>query len=99
MSERNIEFISDGLRIRGITSVPDGIRADERRAAMIVLHGFGSTMNAGNVKQPCELLGRLGYATLRFDMRGCGDSEGEKGRVICLGQVADTWNAVTFLCS
>jgi pimeloyl-ACP methyl ester carboxylesterase len=56
-------------------------------------------MNAGNVRQPCELLGKLGYVTLRFDMRGCGDSEGEKGRVICLEQVEDTRNAVTFLSS
>jgi pimeloyl-ACP methyl ester carboxylesterase len=35
--------------------------------------------------------------TLRFDMRGCGQSEGEKGRVICLEQVEDTRNALTFL--
>jgi len=28
----------------------------------------------------------LGYVTLRFDMRGCGESEGERGRVICLEQ-------------
>ena len=30
-------------------------------------------------------------------MRGCGDSEGERGRVICLEQVEDTRNALTFL--
>ncbi len=30
-------------------------------------------------------------------MRGCGDSEGEFGRVICLEQVEDTRNALTFL--
>jgi pimeloyl-ACP methyl ester carboxylesterase len=34
---------------------------------------------------------------LRFDMRGCGDSEGEFGRVICLEQVEDTRSALTFL--
>jgi dipeptidyl aminopeptidase/acylaminoacyl peptidase len=49
------------------------------------------------VKQPCALLGALGYVTLRFDMRGCGDSEGEKGRIICLDQVADTRSAIGFL--
>src|SRR5258708_37001773 len=30
-------------------------------------------------------------------MRGCGDSEGEFGRVICLEQVEDTRNALSFL--
>ena len=34
---------------------------------------------------------------LRFDMRGCGASEGERGRVICLEQVEDTRNALTWL--
>ena len=39
----------------------------------------------------------LGYATLRFDMRGCGDSQGARGRVICLEQVEDTKSALSFL--
>jgi hypothetical protein len=43
------------------------------------------------------VLGELGYVTLRFDMRGCGKSEGEFGRVICLEQVEDLRNALTFL--
>jgi pimeloyl-ACP methyl ester carboxylesterase len=34
---------------------------------------------------------------LRFDRRGSGDSAGEKGRIICLDQVSDTRNALTFL--
>src|SRR3989442_2803190 len=46
---------------------------------------------------PTNALTEYGYVTLRFDMRGCGDSEGEHGRVICLDQVEDTRNALTFL--
>jgi pimeloyl-ACP methyl ester carboxylesterase len=46
---------------------------------------------------PCNVLNDFGYVTLRFDMRGCGDSEGERGRVICLEQVEDTRNALTYL--
>ena len=34
---------------------------------------------------------------LGFDMRGCGDSEGEKGRIICLDQVEDTKSALTYM--
>src|SRR5262249_51185722 len=47
--------------------------------------------------QPTKVLSDLGYVVLRFDMRGCGDSEGEFGRVICLEQVEDTRSALTFL--
>ncbi len=39
----------------------------------------------------------MGYATLRFDMRGCGESEGPRGKVICLEQVEDTRSALSFL--
>jgi len=62
-----------------------------------VLHGFGSNKNSSNVLQPSKVLNDLGYVTLAFDMRGCGESEGEFGRVICLEQVEDTRSAVTFL--
>jgi hypothetical protein len=34
---------------------------------------------------------------MRLDFRGCGESEGERGRIICLDQVADTRNALTYL--
>ncbi|MCP6313211.1 lysophospholipase, partial [Klebsiella pneumoniae] len=78
-------------------SLPDDLSVGERRAAFLVLHGFGSTKESGNVMGPARLLQALGYATLRFDMRGCGESGGERGRVICLEQVEDTRNAVTFL--
>ena len=95
--ETSITFLSDSLKITGTVSVPDGLGANQKRPAFMVLHGFGSTQNAGNVKTPCAMLNKLGYVTLRFDMRGCGDSEGEKGRLICLEQVEDTKNALTFL--
>ncbi len=92
-----VTFPSGGLTLAGAVSLPDGLAPGEKRAAFMVLHGFGSTRNAGNVLAPCALLNRLGYVTLRFDMRGCGDSQGEKGRLICLEQVEDTRNALTFL--
>ena len=72
-------------------------RPGERRAAFLVLHGFGSNHNSSNVLQPTKVLNDLGYVTLGFDMRGCGESEGERGNLICLEQVEDTRNALTFL--
>src|ERR1700730_13867526 len=97
MAEQRVSFKSDGLAIAGVVRVPEGAPAGERRPAFLILHGFGSNMTRSNVQQPCAMLEKLGYVTLRFDMRGCGQSEGEKGRVICLEQGTDTRNALSFL--
>ena len=97
MREENVTIPSAGLKLSGTVRIPDGLKAGERRPAFLVLHGFGSNKNSGNVLGPSKVLNALGYVTLGFDMRGCGDSEGERGRLICLEQVEDTRNALTFL--
>jgi pimeloyl-ACP methyl ester carboxylesterase len=97
VAEEAVTIPSDGLRLSGVVRVPLSVPADQRRAAFLVLHGFGSNKNSTNVMGPTNVLTDYGYVTLRFDMRGCGDSEGERGRVICLEQVEDTRNALAFL--
>ena len=97
MQQESVTFQSAGLKLSGTVRVPDDVKAGEKRAAFLVLHGFGSNKDSGNVVAPSKVLSELGYVTLRFDMRGCGKSEGEFGRVICLEQVEDTRSALTFL--
>src|SRR5689334_15616533 len=97
MAEEKISFTSKGLKLAGTVRVPDGVGRHERRPAFIVLHGFGSNSNSTNVLEPCAMFEKLGYVTLRFDMPGCGASEGEKGLLICLDQVQATSDAVSFL--
>src|SRR5262245_51495655 len=97
MTEEAVTFPSAGLKLSGVVHVPSGMRAGERRAAFLVLHGFGSNKTSSNTMQPTKVLSELGYVVLRFDMRGCGESEGEFGRVICLEQVEDTRSALSFL--
>jgi dipeptidyl aminopeptidase/acylaminoacyl peptidase len=99
MSEDSVTFPSAGLKLSGNVRVPEGLKPGEKRGAFLVLHGFGSNKDSSNVLAPTKVLTDLGYVTLRFSMRGCGDSEGEFGRVICLEQVEDTRNALTFLAS
>lgn len=95
--EEKITFESaGGLKLAGTVSIPDDLKRGEKRPGFIVLHGFGSNSSAGNTIQPCQMLNKWGYVTLRFDMRGCGDSEGEFGRVICLEQVEDTQYALDY---
>jgi len=97
MMEEVVSFQSAGLRLHGVVGVPDGLRPTERRSAFMVLHGFGSNSESPTCLAPAKVLNEYGYVTLRFDMRGCGKSEGEFGRVICLEQVEDTGNALNFL--
>jgi len=40
--QRNVTFKSDRLTISGIIETPKGMKPGERRAAFLVLHGFGS---------------------------------------------------------
>jgi dipeptidyl aminopeptidase/acylaminoacyl peptidase len=97
VAEESVTIPSAGLKLSGNVRVPEGLKPGEKRGAFLVLHGFGSNKDSSNVLAPSKVLSELGYVTLRFSMRGCGDSEGEFGRVICLEQVEDTRNALTFL--
>jgi len=95
--QRNVRFPSDRLSLAGIIETPKNLKPGERRAAFLVLHGFGSNKSSNNCRLPAAMLNELGYVTMRFDMRGCGESEGERGNLICLEQVSDTSNALSFM--
>jgi hypothetical protein len=97
--EERAHWNSGQLKISGVVEFPDGMKRGERRAAVLVLHGFGSNKDSPMVRTVTRMFTSLGYVALRFDMRGCGESEGERGRVICLEQVADTKSAFDFLCT
>jgi dipeptidyl aminopeptidase/acylaminoacyl peptidase len=96
-SEERVTFVSGGLKIAGVVHLPEGRAPDERRPGFLVLHGFGSNKDSGGTVATARLYASLGYVTLRFDMRGCGGSEGPRGKVICLEQVEDTKSALTYL--
>jgi pimeloyl-ACP methyl ester carboxylesterase len=97
VQEEIVSIPSAGLRLHGVVRLPDALAPGERRPAFLVLHGFGGNCKSQNVMQPTRVLSEFGYVTLRFDMRGCGESEGEFGRVICLEEVEDLRNALTWL--
>src|SRR5215468_6291385 len=97
MPEQRVTFKSKDLTLAGIIRVPDNVKANEKRPAFIILHGFGSRMTADNVMRPTAMFERLGYVCMRFDMPGCGESEGEKGLLLCPDQVTATSDALTLL--
>jgi hypothetical protein len=95
--EEKVYFESDGLKLAGIIETPSDFKSGERRPVFIVLHGFGGNKDGHGQVVVAKQFTQWGYATLRIDFRGCGESEGERGRIICLDQVADTRNALSFL--
>ena len=97
--QTKVSFNSDGLKLAGIVHTPDDLRPGERRPVFVILHGFGGNKDGHGQTVMAEQLTAWGYVTMRMDFRGCGESEGEHGRIICLDQVADTSNAVTYMAS
>lgn len=95
--QEKVSFASDGLRLSGIVHTPAEREPGERRAAFLVLHGFGGNKDGKGAVAIAEQLAAWGYVALRFDFRGCGESEGERGRILCMEQVRDTANALTYL--
>jgi len=67
---RHIVFASDGRRLAGLLYLP----ADEARGALLVCHGAGSRKENHAVMG--EQAAAAGLASLVFDFRGHGESEG-----------------------
>jgi hypothetical protein len=90
-----VRFDSDGFELAGVLDTAQGLT--DPRPAVVLLHGFGANKSDGVVTLTAAKLAAMGYVTLRFDMRGCGESEGPRARVLCEEQVRDVQNAVTYL--
>lgn len=86
---------SDGLQLAGVLHVPEGGQGP--LPAVVVMHGFGGNKDGETHVVEAVMYEKLGYVVLRFDMRGCGESGGQPGRISCQDQVADARNAVTWL--
>jgi uncharacterized protein len=96
MQER-VSIDSAGLKLSAVVHLPEGHQAGQKHPAIIVVHGFGANKDAGNVTVPASLYAQWGYIAMRVDMRGCGESEGTPGHVLCMDQVQDVQSAITYL--
>jgi fermentation-respiration switch protein FrsA (DUF1100 family) len=65
MEETIVSIPSAGLRLHGALGTPAGLRPGEKRAAFLVLHGFGTNSDSEGVRQPTRVLSEFGYVTLR----------------------------------
>ena len=93
---REVSIPSDGLLLSGTLHLP-AEEVEQALPAIIVLHGFGGSRQAPTHRMEADLYASLGYVVLRIDFRGCGTSEGARGRILCQSAVADAKNALTWL--
>lgn len=100
-TEETVTFQVDGANVVGTLAVPAGDPAP----VVLLFHGFGGSRNEldapsiskGLYTYTAEQLAAAGYASLRIDFRGSGESDGEFEDTTYSGQVADGLAAVTFL--
>lgn len=94
MSESRITFPCGDLMLEGLLTLPEG----EAPGAAVVCHPhpmYGGSMHNNVVEAVLEALWRRQFATLRFNFRGVGDSEGEYDGGE--GELDDVREALAFL--
>ncbi|MGB8811710.1 MAG: alpha/beta fold hydrolase [Paracoccaceae bacterium] len=97
-AEEVITFDTAGGKIVGTLSLPEGGPAP----VVLLFHGFTGTRNElavattqeGVFSRTARLLADAGYASLRIDFRGSGESDGAFADTTFEGQIADGLKAV-----
>jgi uncharacterized protein len=91
------EFRSlDAIRLRGTLVTP----GSESSGAAVLVHGGGVTRHEGGFyTRLASGLAEAGVVSLRFDIRGHGESEGQQEDLTISGVVNDIRSAVEHLCS
>lgn len=72
---RAIEFISQGVILRGRLYLPQG--AFKKHPIVVMTHGFTTTINGMTADKYAERFREAGYAVLLYDHRSFGISDGE----------------------
>ena len=97
MIEKPIVFYNQEQQINGILHSPMGY--DAPCPAIAFFHGFTGTKVEPHrvfVKTARELAA-IGFYVLRFDFRGCGDSEGDFSEMTIGGEVSDAIKSIDVL--
>jgi len=72
--QQDMTIADGGIRLSAVLESPEDT---EKLPLVIILHGFGSAKNRIHTVQAAEAMRDAGFATLRFDLYGHGESGGE----------------------
>jgi predicted alpha/beta hydrolase len=70
-----VTFYSEGLRLSGDLYLPEGLPARQRRAGIVLCHGYTGVKDL-YLPDNARVLNAAGYVVLTFDYKGWGASEG-----------------------
>ena len=97
LMKRAVEFYSEGFKLRGDVYTPDGLAPGERRAGVLLCHGYTGVKDL-YLPDNARVLNEAGYVVMTFDYKGWGESEGKSPhRLAPYSRVADVQAAMTFL--
>jgi fermentation-respiration switch protein FrsA (DUF1100 family) len=85
MRETQLVIESEGLKLQGDLQRPESAPYP----LVILCHGFLSHKDGSKYRQLARVLAEGGIATIRFDFRGCGQSEGSLGESTVSGRWKD----------
>lgn len=91
-----VSFYSQGIKLDGLLYLPKNRPSDLIAPAVVFCLGFTYVKDL-LVPDMARRLSERGFAALVFDYRGFGKSEGPRGRLLPMEQVADIRSAVTYL--
>ena len=96
---KKIQIEAETHRIPGTFMVPPSGGSDAAFPALLMLHGFGADKDEGGdmFRRLAEQLADVGYASLRIDFAGTGDSEQPWMQNDFDGMVADATAALSWL--
>ncbi len=82
--EKEVIFYSEGYRLNGTICFPDKNHEGKKYPAIIMSHGYGANRDElGDFSFLAKKFAEEGFASLRFDCRGCGFSQFPLGRMFC----------------
>jgi fermentation-respiration switch protein FrsA (DUF1100 family) len=94
---KDVAFVSKGLHCSGWLYVPDDLTPGQKAPAIVMGHGFTAVKDQA-LPDFAERFTAAGFATLVFDYRYFGESDGEpRGQLFPLEQVEDFRNAITWV--
>ena len=96
MTASPITFHSEGFKLVGDLYTPDDLRPGERRAGIVLCHGYTGVKDL-YLPDNARVLVNAGYVVLAFDYKGWGESEGPRTRLAPYSRVADVQAALTCL--
>lgn len=97
--EQFAQFTVDGQRLYGMQHTPDATPPDTGWPAVVMVHGFtGSRTESHRLfVLLSRLLAERGFASLRFDCRGSGESQGDFSEMTVTREIEDTRAACEYL--